>query len=359
MKITKSQIIALLACILLVAWFLFHNMTAKSQPDQSPSSNASTAEDSLPTVVAARLNSEPREQVFKFFGQSEANRQVTVRASTASVVVSTPLTEGQIVRKGQVMCVQSVNERDANVEQTRAQMVRAELEYEAARKLAERGFRSETQVVTLKAAVDAAKAGLKAAEVERNNVKMIVPFRGIFERQIAQIGDYLNPGQACGLVVELDPLIVTIQLTEQQLSQVKTGQDAKIKLATGEHVTGKLRRIEAVANPSTRSFRTEIMIPNKDMRLKAGVTADVSMKGKDTVMAQNIPTGILSLDDAGNLGVRYLDRDDIVRFAVTTTIDEDENGIWVTGLPDTTRIIIKGQDYVSNGTKVTPTLESN
>jgi len=137
-----------------------------------------------------------------------------------------------------------VNERDANVEQARAQMIRAELEYEAARKLADRGFRSETQVVTLKAALDAAKAGLKAAEVERSNVKMIVPFRGIFERQNAQIGDFLNRGQACGLVVELDPLIVTIQLTEQQLSQVKAGQDAEINLATGETVTGKLRRIE-------------------------------------------------------------------------------------------------------------------
>jgi len=83
------------------------------------------------------------------------------------------------------------------------------------------------------------------------------------------------------------------------------------------------------------------------------------MKSKVTVMAQNIPTGVLSLDDGGNLGVRYLDREDIVRFAVTTTIDEDENGIWVTGLPDNTRIIITGQDYVSNGTKVTPTLGNN
>jgi len=359
MKISRSQIIAIIASLALIAWFAFHNMSDESESNTASTPRTTPTEKILPSVVVLSRTAQPREQVLELFGQSEANRQVTVKANTSSVVVQTPLTEGQAVRKGQVMCIQNVNEREANVEQARAQMTRAELEYNAAVKLAERGFRSETQVATLKAGLDAARAGLKAAEVERSNIEMIIPFRGIFERQDAQIGDFLIPGQPCGLVVELDPLIVTIQLTEQQVSRVEIGQETDITLATGETVTGRLRRIETIANPSTRSFRTEIEVTNKDMTLKAGVTAEVRLKSKDTVAAQNIPAGVLSLDDDGNLGIRYLDRDDRVRFAVTTTIDEDENGIWVTGLPDETRIIITGQDYVSNGTKVDPSFGSN
>ena len=52
--------------------------------------------------------------------------------------------------------------------------------------------------------------------------------------------------------------------------------------------------------------------------------------------------------------MRYVDSDNRVGFATVTQIDEDESGIWVTGLPDSTRVIVQGQDYVSVGTEVDP-----
>ena len=358
MKLTRSQIFAIIASLALVFWFVIRNLDSTNSTDSSQQqAEKDTANFPTPTVLVIERSAAPHQQVLELFGQSEANRQVSVKANTASVVVKTPLKEGQIVNEGDIMCVQIVNERDARVAQASAQVQRAQLEYDAAVKLAQRGFRSETQVATQKANLDAASASLTAAEIERGNVNMVVPFRGLFERQEAQVGDYLAPGQPCGLVVEIDPLIVTVQLTETQLSKVKIGQTSDIKLATGERVQGTLKRVESIANPSTRSFRTEIAVPNRKMTLKAGVTAEVRLLSDETVMAQNIPAGILSLSDSGDVGVRYLDSDDRVRFARTTTIDEDENGVWVTGLPERTRIIIKGQDFVADGTHVIPTLQ--
>jgi len=57
--------------------------------------------------------------------------------------------------------------------------------------------------------------------------------------------------------------------------------------------------------------------------------------------------------------VRFVDYDNRVGFAVVTQIDEDADGIWVTGLPDSTRIIVQGQDFVSVGTEVEPTMVSD
>ena len=354
MKITRSQIIALAACLLLVLWFAFNQARTETNPTTSPTSTQSS-QASLPTVLVAERTATLRQPVIELFGHTEANRQVTVKANTASVVTKTPLREGQIVNKLDVMCVQSMNERDAMVDQATAQLTRANLEYQAAVKLADRGFRSETQVASLKAGVDAATASLKAAEVERSNVNMIVPFRGIFERQVAQIGDFLSPGQPCGLVVELDPLIVAVQLTENQVGGVKVGQDATIELATGETVIGTVRRIETVASQSTRSFRSEIVVPNPKMTLKSGVTANVKLSSQDEILAHHVPSGILALNDNGTIGIRYVGSNGVVHFAQTKTIDEDETGVWVTGLPERTHIIIKGQDFVSNGTKVSIT----
>jgi len=76
------------------------------------------------------------------------------------------------------------------------------------------------------------------------------------------------------------------------------------------------------------------------------------------VKAQHVPAKILTLDADGALGVRYVDYNDRVGFATVKQIDEDSDGIWVTGLPDSTRIIVQGQDYVSVGTEVEPKTNS-
>jgi len=117
-----------------------------------------------------------------------------------------------------------------------------------------------------------------------------------------------------------------------------------------------VRLIESKANTMTRTFSTEIAVDNPDMSLKAGVTADVKLFSGD-VLAQQVPSKILTLGDSGVVGVRYLNDDDTVAFTPVTTIDEDADGVWVTGLPERTRIIVKGQDYVSAGTKVDPVRE--
>jgi len=158
--------------------------------------------------------------------------------------------------------------------------------------------------------------------------------------------------------VDLSPLKVIAQLTEEQVGLVKSGESATITLATGQIVGGTINFIEAKSDTATRTFRTEILVPNDDYKLKAGVTATVRLIAGKTV-AQLIPSNILTLSNDGAVGVRYLDKNDVVRFAKTIVIDETEDGSWVTGLPDQTRIITEGQDYVAVGQTVDPKADYN
>jgi len=355
MKINRSQIIALIAVLLIAGWFWMNKGDDEGDTD---SSSAETATETvLPSVVTRRIQSESHAAAIKLFGRTEAAREVTIKAETPGPVISTPIAEGSIVRKGTIVCRQDVNARQANVDQAKAMLRTRELEYQAAAKLVERGFASETQALTAQAGLDAAKASVKQAEIELGNINLRAPFSGIYDKNIAEVGDYLAPGQPCGLLIELDPLIVTIDLTETQLALVKKGQSATIDLATGENVTGKVKFIESRANPSTRTFKSEIAVPNKDLSLKAGVSATVKFVG-DPAPAHLIPAHIIALNDGGLVGVKYLDENDIVRFAGTETVDETTEGVWVTGLPERTRIITKGQNYVATGTTTSPTDES-
>lgn len=351
MKISRSLYIALAAILLIMSWFFINAINDTQDAEESAATAPEPEQEQAITVIVEPRSATDHQIIYEIYGRTEANREVSVKAETPGLIVSTPIREGRRVGKGTVICRQDVDARQATLDQTRATLRTRELEYKATKTLVEKGYRSETQAATAKAALDGARASVKQAEIELDNVNMRAPFSGIFEQQIAEVGDYLSPGQACGLLVELHPLVITSELTESQIKDVKTGQTANIQLATGEDLSGKVRFIEARADPSTRTFRAEIAVPNPDFKLKAGITATVRFQA-GTIKAQHIPSQILGLSDQGQMGVRYLDEENIVHFTNVTTIDEDAKGIWVTGLPEQTRIIVKGQEYVAIGTQV-------
>jgi len=72
------------------------------------------------------------------------------------------------------------------------------------------------------------------------------------------------------------------------------------------------------------------------------------------MLAHRIPSGILSLDDNGVIGIRTVGADERVEFKRVTLIDDTPEGLWVTGLPEKITVITVGQDYVKEGQKVEP-----
>lgn len=352
MKINRSMATAVFLGLLLAGWF-WYNSNGKAE--EKPPVTTESPEKSLPTVVTRLVTAMPHAAKIKIFGRSETSREVMINAATAGAVISTPVSEGRFVRKGTIVCRQNVNARQAMLDQANAKLRSREVDFTAAERLVERGFASENQALSAQAALDAAKATVKQAEIELENINIRAPFSGVYEKQIAELGDYLVPGQACGQLIELNPLNISVDLTENQLALVSKGQSADIELATGEMVVGTVNLIESGANPATRTFRAEIKVDNPDNKLKAGVTASVKLNGAEKT-AHSIPAYILSLNDNGVVGVKYMDGE-FVRFAAVETIDETGENIWVTGLPDKVDIIVQGQEFVTEGIKAQATDE--
>jgi len=356
MKINPSYIIASLMVVIIIFWFMMH--AGEEGQNTAPSQAPVNAEKVIPTVVTQRISAQIHPNVFELYGRTEANREVATKAETAGLVISTPVSEGRFVKRGTVLCRQDIDARQARLDQAKAQLASAEFDLRSTETLVAKGYRSEIQLANLRAQVDGAKAGVKQAEIELDNVNIRAPFDGVFDNRMAETGDYLSPGQACGLLIDLDPIIVVADLSETQIGRINMDEAVNIELATGENVQGKIRFVESRSNPSTRTFRSEIEVPNPKKTLRAGVTATVRLSAGNTT-AHQIPARVLALSDSGDVGVRYVDSNNIVRFAYTETIDETENGIWVTGLPDTVNLIIQGQDFVDIGTEVKMTNASN
>jgi multidrug efflux system membrane fusion protein len=185
--------------------------------------------------------------------------------------------------------------------------------------------------------------------VELNRTEVKAPFSGFIE-QIVKPGNFLERGQVCATIIQLNPIIFVAEVPEFNINKVETGQDVDIRLVTGEFVNGKLTFVSKSASPSTRTFKVESQIENKNGLVRDGITAEMTIKTK-LVMAHKISPSILLLNDEGKIGIRSVEND-IVKFHNITILEDSESGLWITGIPKELELIVQGQGFVEDGQKV-------
>lgn len=321
--------------------------------NRSQTDTATQNPDSLFQVVTRRIDAQPMPATLALRGRTEAFREVIVRAETQGRVLETPATEGTDIGQGDIMCRIDLDARGAALAQAEADLRARQLDYDAALELQTRGHRSATQVASVEAARDAASARLQATREDLANTQVRAPFDGFFDRRLAETGDYLRAGDACGVLVQLDPILLVAEVSERDISGLNPGLSGRAELVTGETVDGVLRRAERRADPATRTFRIEIEAPNPDQTLRSGVTANIELN-LEPVPAFRIPTSTMSLNSDGDLGVRIVVNGDTVRFIPVELVRDDGEMVWVSGLPDPANVIIRGQDFVADGARVDP-----
>ena len=152
------------------------------------------------------------------------------------------------------------------------------------------------------------------------------------------------------MIADLDPLIVRAHATEQQISQLSVGQQAKVSLLNGEQAQGELRYIASVGNDATNTFKIEVAIDNKNAALFAGLSSELTID-LAKMSAIKISPALLALDEQGNIGVKSV-KDSIVHFTPIQIIKSENDGIWLTGLGEQADIIVLGQGFVRAGDKV-------
>lgn len=349
----KSQhifVIAVLAVVVL--FFLVRSLFGGDESSTAQAKAAApTKAGEVPSVQVKLSEGSARPFEVVLRGRTESARAVVVRSETAGVVAQAPAREGSLVRKGQVLCRLAVDARQASLDQARANLRSRQLQRQAAAQLAEKGYRSQTQVLEAQAALDAAQAQVRAAEIALAQVNITAPFTGVFDKRDAEVGAYLSPGQPCGTVLELNPLLVVGDVPETDAARLAVGAPASAKLVSGRILNGRVRYVAREADPATRTYRVEIAVPNAQMDVRSGLSAELRV-GAGVGAAHLVPVSALVLDAAGRQGVRYVLPDTRVAFAPVTVLEETPQGIWVSGLEGAVRVITVGQSFVADGQKV-------
>ncbi|MEC3862990.1 efflux RND transporter periplasmic adaptor subunit [Mesobacterium sp. TK19101] len=382
--------------------------TAQAAPDALPEGTVA--------VIAKRSVAQEIDSAVVLRGATEATRKVDVQAQTSGIVISEPLRRGALVTKDQVLCQIDPGTRDATLSETeaklaeaiarrpevearipeararvaqaRAQLDEALINANAATKLQEGGFASDTRVLSTQAAVRSAEAALSSAEAgvksaqsgldtlaasiqsaeaavarartDIDYLTITAPFAGLLENDTAELGSLLQSGgqggASCAQILQIDPIKVVGYVPETEVGRIEVGARAGARLTDGRTVTGTVSFLSRSADPLTRTFRVEMTVANTDLSIREGQTAEIGI-ASDGVNAHLLPASSLTLNDEGTLGVRTIDADSKALFVPVTLIRDTRDGVWVTGLADTVDVITVGQEYVTDGVAVAPSFE--
>ncbi len=354
----RSFITAALLAVAAAAWIASgqlggsESLTAAQKPAVDLSAGEQVAK------VRVRIQAAvPRVTETLLRGRTEAVRSVDIKAEVHGRIIELTIERGSRVAAGDVVARLAPEDRPAKLAQARALRTQRRLEYEAAQKLAQKGFRAETQLAGAKAELEAAEAAVTLAEIDLSNTVIEAPFDGIIDERQAEMGEFIDVGDRIARIVDLDPILVVAHVNERDLQLLEVGQQGTARLATGETVEGRLRYVSSVADPTTRTFRVELEVANPTAAVADGMTAELRLPQPE-VMAHHVSPAILSLTDDGVVGVKLLDADDTVIFEPVRILDSDATGVWLAGLPDEVMLITVGQEFVREGQRVQPVDET-
>jgi len=316
-------------------------------------------EDSVPTRVRVTvMQASPQNRVVKVRGKTENKRTVDVKVELAGTVVERPVERGTAVEQGDLLCELSIEDRQATAIEAREALNQARIEYQGALSLKAKGYNSETAIAGSRAKLAAAEAELNRRELDLRKTNVRAPFAGIVEDVHQEIGDYVTPGASCATVIDMDPMLLVGRVSERDVIDLSLGQEAIGYLRNGKVVRGPLSFIGQQNDPTTRTYGVEIELANAQRMLRSGITTEIHIP-VESVLAQKVSPALLSLDDAGAIGIRTINDDHVVEFHHVTILADAADGVWVAGLPNRASVITVGQELVTAGERVDPVFQSN
>ena len=351
MQLTRGHYIALGSTLLIILWMLTGllkptNLNATEAPVQKKTSE-------MFSVQVEQYDAKTIIPELIIHGQTAPNRSVEIKAEIAGKVLKINAREGDYVKKDQIIIEIDPRDKKEQLDQAKALLKQRKVEHRANQSLIGQGLQNKTRLAESEALLASANAQVTALTIDLNASKIKAPFSGILENRHVEVGSYLRVADPVISLLDYNPFIVKAYAAEKDLMLIQTGSKAKAKLINGSVLDGTIRFVSSTANDASRTFAVELEIQNLSERQANGVTADISIPLQPT-NGIFISPALLTLNEKGLLGAKYVGEDNRVIFSPVQLIKAEATGVWISGLPNPVDLIVVGQSFVSTGEKVNP-----
>jgi RND family efflux transporter MFP subunit len=274
---------------------------------------------------------------------------------------------GERVQTGDVLAVieqadymDGLSQARAALAVAEANLAQAELNVTRQRTLAEEGIASdaaleaaETAFRVAAAGVQQAKAAVEMAERQVDDTRIVSPIDGFVAERMVEVGTFVSPPSAAYTVVALDPMEMQLSVTDRDIAGIRVGAavDLTVGALPGRSFLGRVTEVSVAADRTTGSFPVTVRIPNRDRVLRDGMAARAAIHTGEREDALVVSPD--ALIERGGQWFAYVVKDTVAESRRVRPGEWTADGVLVEeGLEEGDRLVVKGQAYLDDGTRV-------
>ena len=286
-------------------------------------------------------------------GSLEAENDVQIVARIQGPIVELVTEEGMRLTKGDVMLKIDETETLAQVEIAKVALKDGTRAHERAKSARDSEIISQEVYDTALARLESAEAQLMNAEINYSYTTVTAPFDGIVVERLVKLAEHVTANQELFRFSEFDPLLCKIQVPEKELSRLRKGQTAYLNVEAwpDERFQASVLRISPVVDPATGTIRVTLQVRARG-KLSPGMFARVFLVTDTHEKAVVMPKRALSIESLSDTVFVVNDEGQAVRRDIELGYEETEVVEVLSGLEVGERVIVVGQDGLTDGTPI-------
>ena len=351
----KRLILAVLLLGIVAGGVVGFNMF-RDQAIQDFFANRPTPALPVDTVVAEAGDWGP---ALETIGTVYARRGIELAVEAGGVVREVNFDANDDVQEGQVLVRVADEIEQADLASAQTSVRLAEQQLDRISSLGDRGVASEATIDEAQAALATAQAQVRRIEALIDQKILVAPFAGVIGIPQVEQGQFVTAGSEVATLQDLDMLRVDFSVPQQSLPLIEIGRPVELTAETGARATGFITAIEPRVDPATRLVSIRAEIDNEGGILSPGqfIRVRVALPAEKNVVALPQTAVVTSLYGDYVFAVVPAEEGEqlIARQVFVQTGSRQNARVAITeGVAPGDRIVVAGQNRLSNGVPVAP-----
>lgn len=315
----------------------------------------------MPLITTLNIKNEVFTHFIELQGNVQTKQNILVYPEMPGILQSVFVKEGDKVTKGQILASIDDGGLSQQLAQLEANAQLAKTTYERQKRLWDQKIGSEIQFLQTKTAYETQASAVNQLKRQLTKSNIRAPFSGIIDAVFKERGTVVAPGQGAEIfrIVNLSNMYIETEVPETYIGSITVGKNVEVNFPVlGETLSSKIKQVGNYINPSNRSFKIEIDVPNLNGNIKPNLTAKLKLNDYTNQNAILIPQSIISENANGEQFIYVIkdkkgNNEAIAERLIIETGKTQGDFIEVTkNLTADTEIIIEGARSVNNGQAV-------
>lgn len=300
-----------------------------------------------PRVKLATVTARQVDQILEYTATVEAEVKNNIAPASPVRIDHIYVEVGDKVSKGQKL----VQMDAASLKQLKLQLDNQEIEFKRLDELYKVGGVSKSEWDASKMSLDVKKTSYRNL---LENTSLLSPISGIITARNYDNGDMYNGNTPVLVVEQIVPVKLLINISENYFSKIKKGSPVKVKFDVfeGEVFNGKISLIYPTINAATRTFPVELVLDNKDMKVRPGMFArvEVNFGSENHVVVPDL--AVVKQAGSGDRYVFVYEKGIVHYKKVELGRRMGSEYELISGVDNNSQVVVAGHARLVNGTEV-------